>query len=121
MIAFVRIGLTSVPINLNCRNGVLIEHLRSRGGLTSLQVLDLSDKEGNVKNLRSNPLVYASSTLQQNEVYFIVSALEDGKQTTFSLLAEFTEDETPFEVKSTKIDKGNTSKRNISRSPKKRA
>lgn len=110
MIVTVRFGDQSKPINTNCKNGVILEHIRACAGVDSSIIVDLCDKDGNVKLLRSNPTAYATSYLQSGETYFFVSAQEETKQYTYTLLVNLKPDEPQFDIKPTKLDKKDSKK-----------
>ena len=101
----VRYADVTKPINMNCKCGVIIEHIRRLGGYDATLILDVCDKDGNVKLLRQNPTTYATSCLQSGETYFLVSGTEDGKQFSYQVLANLTSEEPQIEVKPTKVDK----------------
>ena len=105
MIVNIRFLDQSKPINTNCKCGVILEHIRSCGGLDPSLVLDLCDKDGNVKLLRTNLTNYATSYLQSGETYYLVSAQEETKQYVYTLQATLKSDEPQFEIKPTKLDK----------------
>lgn len=110
MIVTIRFGDQSKPINTNCKNGVILEHIRSCAGVDNSVIVDLCDKDGNVKLLRSNPTAYATSYLQSGETYFFVSAQEEAKQYVYSLLVNLKPDENAFDIKPTKLDKKESKK-----------
>jgi hypothetical protein len=101
----IRYADVNKPINMNCKCGVIIEHIRRLGNYDATLILDICDKDGNVKLLRQNPTSYATSYLTANETYYLVSGVEDSKQFTYSVLATLTAEEPQIEVKPTKADK----------------
>lgn len=105
MLAYFRYGDVTKILNTNCKCGVVIEHLRKAGNYDQSLVLDISDKDGNVKLLRNNVTAYANTMLAVGETYYLISAQEDGKQYTYTLLANMKPEENPIEVKPTKMDK----------------
>ena len=111
MLITVRYGDVSKPINTNCKCGVILEHLRRAANLGATVVLDLCDKDGNVKGLRPNPITYANTMLTSGEKYFLCSATDDGKQYNYQVLANLTAEEGKIEVKPTKLDKKEPVKR----------
>lgn len=113
----IRYADVNKPINMNCKSGVILEHIRKCAGLDGSLLLDLSDKDGNVRTLRANPTTYATSFLSANETYYLVSATEENKQFIYTLQATLTPDEPPFEIKPTKADKPNTTKRPPPKAP----
>jgi hypothetical protein len=102
MLAKIRYGDHTRTVNLNCKCGVILEHIRKCGNYESGLVLDLSDKDGNVRLLRQNNSLYANSFLTAGETYFLVSAHEDPKQSVYALLVKLTQEETAFDLKPTK-------------------
>lgn len=118
MLITVRYGDVSKPINSNCKCGVILEHLRKVANIGPTVVLDLCDKDGVVKGLRPNPITYANTMLASGEKYFLVSAVDDGKQYNYQILANLTAEEGKIEVKPTKVDKKETIKKNPPRSAK---
>lgn len=107
----IRYGDTNKPININCKCGVIIEYIRKCANLDSSLILDLCDKDGNVKLLRQNLTTYATSYLSAGETYYLVSATEDTKQFVYQLMANLTSTEPTFDIKPTKVDKKETAKR----------
>ena len=107
----IRFNDQNKPININCKCGVILEHIRKCANLDSTLLLDLCDKDGNVKLLRPNLTSYATSYLSAGETYFLVSATEDTKQYTYKLLVTLGPDEPPIEVKPTKPEKKDSSKK----------
>ena len=107
----IRYAEVNKPINMNCKCGVILEHIRKLGNYDPALVLDVCDKDGNVKLLRQNPTGYATSCLSAGETYYLVSATEDGKQFVYQTLATLTAEEPQFEVKPTKADKPAPTKR----------
>ena len=107
----IRFNEINKPININCKCGVIIEHIRKCANLDLNLLLDFCDKDGNVKLLRSNLTSYATSFLTAGETYFLVSGQEDGKQYTYKLLVNLLPEEGNIEVKPTKIDKRETVKK----------
>ena len=109
----IRYADVNKPINMNCKCGVILEHIRKLGNYDAALVLDVCDKDGNVKLLRQNPTTYATSYLSAGETYYLVSATEDpaGKQFVYQNLATLTGEEPQFEVKPTKADKPAPAKR----------
>jgi hypothetical protein len=105
MMVTIRYADQSKILNLNCKSGVILEHIRKCGNFDSGLVLDLSDKDGNVRLMRQNLAVYANSFLSAGETYYLVSAQEETKQYVYALLATLKPEEPPFEIKPTKIDK----------------
>jgi hypothetical protein len=101
----VRYADVTKPINMNCKCAVILEHIKRLGNYDAALVLDICDKDGNVKLLRQNPVMYATTYLSANETYYLVSATEDGKQFTYQVLAALTPDEPQIDVKPTKADK----------------
>jgi hypothetical protein len=101
----IRFQETSKPINMNCKCGVIIEHIRGLGSYDAALILDLSDKDGNVRMLRQNPTLYATQYLTAGETYYLVSGTEDGKQFVYQILATLSPDEGTIDVKPTKVDK----------------
>ena len=89
----IRYGDVTKPLNMNCKAGVILEHLRKCAGIESNVILDLSDKDGNVKLLRQNPTSYATTLLSANDTYYLVSAVEDQKQFIYTVLANLTPQE----------------------------
>lgn len=107
----IRYADANKPINMNCKCGVIIEHIRRLGNYDAALILDICDKDGNVKLLRQNPTAYATSYLSAGETYYLVSATEEAKQFVYSVLATLTSEEPQIEVKPTKADKPTGSKR----------
>ena len=103
----VRYGDETKPLNMNCKSGVIIAHLRRCAGIENDVVLDLCDKEGNVKLLRQDPTVYANTLLSANETYFLVSAADNKEENVcnYTNLANMKEEEPPLEIKPTEIIK----------------
>ncbi|EAY12387.1 hypothetical protein TVAG_246210 [Trichomonas vaginalis G3] len=107
----IRFNDQNKPININCKCGVILEHIRKCANLDSSLLLDLSDKDGNVKLLRPNLTTYATQFLSAGETYYLVSATEDPKQYTYKLLATLTPEEGTIDVKPTKPDKKDVAKK----------
>jgi len=107
----IRYADVNKPININCKCGVIIEHIRKCANLDPSLILDFCDKDGNVKLLRSNLTAYATSFLSAGEVFYLVGAQEDGKQYVYKLLATLTPEEGVIEVKPTKADKKDATKK----------
>jgi hypothetical protein len=105
MLVTIRYADQSKLINLSCKCGVILEHIRKCGNLDANLALDLSDKDGNVRLLRQNLTAYANSFLTSGETYFLVSAQEESKQYVYTLLVTLKPDEPVFEIKPTKVDK----------------
>lgn len=101
----IRFAEVNRPVNMNCKCGVIIESIRRLGSYDATLVLDVCDKDGNVKLLRQNLTSYATSYLSAGETYFLVSATADGARFTYQNLAKLGPDEPVFEVKPTKADK----------------
>lgn len=101
----VRYGNVTKPLNMNCKAGVILEHIRKCAGIDPNVLLDLSDKDGNVKLLRQNPTTYATTLLSANDTYFLVSAVEEQKQFIYTLLVELAPEEPAIVVKPTVADK----------------
>ena len=110
MIVHIRYADQTKPINTNCKNGVILEHIRTCAGIDNSVVIDFCDKDGNVKLLRSNPTAYATSYFQSGETYFLVSAQEELKQYTYKLLVTLKPEENQFDIKPTKLDKKDAKK-----------
>lgn len=107
----IRFNDQNKPININCKCGVILEHIRKCGNIEQGLLLDLCDKDGNVKLLRPNLTAYATSYLSGGETYFLVNCIEDPKQYTYKLLATLTPEEGTIDVKPTKPDKKDTAKK----------
>jgi hypothetical protein len=107
----VRYADVSKPINMNCKCAVILEHIRRLGNYDAALVLDVCDKDGNVKLLRQNPVMYATTYLSAGETYYLVSATEEGKQFTYQVLATLSQEEPQIDVKPTKVDKPPVPKR----------
>jgi hypothetical protein len=90
---------------MNCKCGVIIEHIRRLGNYETSLILDVCDKDGNVKLLRQNPTTYATSYLSSGETYYLVSGIEEAKQFVYQVQAALTAEEPQIEVKPTKADK----------------
>jgi hypothetical protein len=105
MMVTIRYADQSKLINLNCKSGVILEHIRKCGNFDPALIIDLSDKDGNVRLMRQNLAVYANSFLTSGETYYLVSAQEEAKQYVYALLATLKPEEPPFEIKPTRIDK----------------
>jgi hypothetical protein len=101
----IRYGDVNKPINMNCKCAVILEHMRRLGGYDATLILDICDKDGNVKLLRQNPTTYATSYLVAGETYYLVGATEEPKQFVYEVLATLTSDEPQIDVKPTKADK----------------
>jgi hypothetical protein len=108
MLVTIRFAEESKLLNLACKCGVILEHIRKCGGLEPSLALDLSDKDGNVRLLRQNLTCEANTFLTSGETYFLVSAEEEPKQYTYTLLAKLRPEEPVFEIKPTKIDRKET-------------
>lgn len=113
----IRFNDTCKHINLNCKNGVILEHVRALAELDPNVILDLCDKDGNVKLLRQNPTAYATTGLAPNETYYLVSAVEENKFFQYTLIANLNKDEVPFEIKPTKADKATIPKKLPQKAP----
>jgi hypothetical protein len=108
MLVTIRYAAESKLINLNCKCGVILEHIRKCGNFDAALALDLSDKDGNVRLLRQNLAAYANSFLTSGETYYLVSAQEEAKQYVYTLLVTLKPEEPVFELKPTKVDKKET-------------
>lgn len=115
----IRYADTTKPLNMNCKCGVILEHLRKCASIDPSVLLDLTDKDGNVKLLRQNPTTYATNVLSANETYYLVSAVEDQKQFIYTVLANLTPEEQQIDVKPTKADKPPPPKRPPAKVPPK--
>lgn len=101
----IRYGDITKPLNMNCKAGVILEHIRKCAGIDPNVLLDLTDKDGNVKLLRQNPTTYATTLLSANDTYFLVSAVEEDKQFIYTLLVNLNPGEPSINVKPTQADK----------------
>jgi hypothetical protein len=117
----VTIRYAEVPklINMNCKCGVILEHIRRLGNYEAAVILDVCDKDGNVKLLRQNPTISATSYLSAGATYWLVSATEDAKMFNYQLLATLTPEEPQIEPKPTKADKPPPPKRTSPKPPAK--
>jgi hypothetical protein len=101
----IRYSDVSKPINMNCKCAVIMEHIRKLGNYESGLLLDLCDRDGNVKLLRQNPVAYTTTCLTAGDTYYLVSAIAKGKQYTYQVLATMLQNEQEIEVKPTKAEK----------------
>lgn len=112
MIASVRVGDQCKMINTNCKSGVVLEYLKKCAGLDSSALVDLCDKDGNVRSMLVNPFKYASTCLKTGETYYLVKAEKKDSQLVYTLMCNLKSDEPSFEIRALSIDKSmSTSKK----------
>ncbi|XP_064600914.1 uncharacterized protein LOC135467084 [Liolophura sinensis] len=69
--------------NPDCRNDVLLQHIKSKCKLAGTDdVLELSDERGVVKNLRNYPTDYAAEYLRDREILILLRV--DGTSSSMS-------------------------------------
>ena len=115
----IRYGDITKPLNMNCKCGVILEHIRKCADIDPNVLLDLTDKDGNVKLLRQNPTAYATTILSANQTYYLVSAIEEQQQFIYTLLVTLAPGEPQIDVKPTKADKPPPPKRPAPKIPPK--
>lgn len=58
--------------NPNCRNKSLLNNIRERCDCDEEEIIDLSDEEGCLKNLKQHPMDYANKYLNHREILILV-------------------------------------------------
>lgn len=58
--------------NANCRNEILLDHIKKKCDCELDDIVELSDEQGVVKNLRNHPLDYGTDYLKERETLILL-------------------------------------------------